>query len=97
MAVHGTLNEPFVLDEVENISQIPMGDLVTPTDIGVPDLITALAPSRFPVPPTAWGFLTDILELEMAFSRVGPPYVYTGLLYPESPYLEPTIGQIWPR
>lgn len=60
--------------------------------------------SRFPVPPFSLGFFTDIFVINeaaidnpIAFDSLGPPYIIYGALNPESDFLEPTRGQIWPR
>lgn len=54
--------------------------------------------NRFPVPPSAAGFGTDVDELvEWVSDGLGPPYIIFGSLNPESDFLEPTRGQIWPR
>jgi hypothetical protein len=55
--------------------------------------------TRFSVPSLSWGVAADLEEpIAFASSKVGPPYVITGVLSdPESNILEPTIGQIWPR
>lgn len=50
--------------------------------------------NSFPVPPTAWGWLITP-EVDLAYD--GVLAVLAGAVYPESLYLEPTIGQIWPR
>lgn len=61
-------------------------------------------PNRFPVPGFSWGFITDIfvinaaaLDNPIAYDALGPPYIIFGALNPESDFLEPTRGQIWPR
>lgn len=63
-------------------------------------LVTGQIASRFPVPPSALGFANDI-ELDLAFDRVASisqiGLFLSGALVPESAYLEPTTGQIWPR
>lgn len=58
---------------------------------------SALISGRFSIPPSALGFITEgesVLGLKLGLQT---PYVIQGALDPESPYLEPTIGQIWPR
>jgi hypothetical protein len=68
-----------------------------------PDVITSeavsFAPAVFSVPPTSFGFMTDIAEdISAPVSGLSFPYILQGVLVsPESNYLEPTIGQIWPR
>lgn len=97
MAVQGTpLISPFELSEVWLIGSMPMGDLITPFTQGPVDLMSAPLTSRFPVPPAAGGFLVDVDE-EFENLSLSPPYFIIGAMYPESDYLEPTTGQIWPR
>lgn len=86
----------FDTGDLELIEPYAFGDLITPFVGVVPDGASSPIGNRFPVPPTAGGFLTDV-EMEFAFDGVGLPWVVTGALYPESPYLEPRVGQIWPR
>jgi hypothetical protein len=70
------------------------------------DRITALAPNRFPVPNSARGFCIepsnyDTEESAVAYPIIAvktPPAFHQGVLVsPETEYLEPTTGQIWPR
>jgi hypothetical protein len=53
--------------------------------------------NRFPVPPSAFGFLTDGETLAYSIQGLHDPYLVAGALSPYSSYLEPTTGQIWPR
>lgn len=98
MATQGTpLLSPFTLVAPDLVGQLALGDVNTPFEMTALDRVEGLVrANRFPVPPVAWGFLTDV-ETDMAFSHVQAPYTIYGALFPESPYLEPTIGQIWPR
>ena len=96
MATIATLSEPYVVSSLEFVGAVPFGDLLTPYEGVVPDGVSAVVPSRFPVPPSAGGFLLDVDE-EMMQYGVEAPYFITGAMYPESGYLEPTTGQIWPR
>lgn len=101
MAQIATVTEVATVDSdtQPRVAGIPVGTL---RDV---DLVTAvvgysvIVANRFPVPPTAAAFLTEIEALEdtpMVFDVVfGPPIA--AALSPESVYLEPTIGQIWPR
>jgi hypothetical protein len=59
----------------------------------VPTISAPIAGS-FPVPPVSWANMTDIDE-EMTLDTASLPI--SGAVFPESKYLEPTIGQIWPR
>lgn len=94
MTTFGTLVEPEVVDALELIDAMPYGDLVTPFVLTSMEDVTATYPSRFPVPPTAGGFLVDV-DFEMAGDRVSANFA--GALTPEGDFLEPTTGQIWPR
>jgi len=64
----------------------------------VPSVLGTIRNNVFPTPPISWGVLTD-LDIDPVYSVTGltAPYYLIGAVYPESPYLEPTIGQIWPR
>jgi len=98
MSVHGPLCEPYTVMTIESIEPMSYGDLV---ELFVMEIIEGVVgvpiTNRFPTPPIAWGFLTDDPEDEFVFDGLGPPYDIRGALFPESPFLEPTIGQIWPR
>lgn len=63
--------------------------------------VDAVIAGRFPTPPAALGFLTDVGDEEgevfQAVEGLSTPWVIAGAVYPESPYLESTTGQIWPR
>lgn len=50
----------------------------------------------FPVPNEAKGFGTDIEVWDIGL-KITYPYYTKSALNPESPYLEPKFGQIWPR
>jgi hypothetical protein len=100
MAQIATLTQPYTADTVEVIRGIPVAPLSMPfTFSGPVSGIASTISNRFPVPPTAAAFLTlvDALEYEpFALDLVfGNPII--AALTPESVYLEPTIGQIWPR
>lgn len=94
MATIATLVSPTTVDSIDLLLPIPFKDLVTPYEITTIDAVTT-TPNRFPVPPTAWGFCTDPDEEWLPI--VGPISLINGAVSPEGPYLEPTIGQIWPR
>jgi len=98
MATQGTpLVTPFELTTIELLDDLLGTDLILPYEATSIDVVTGTNFSqRFPTPPVVGAFLVDV-ENEMAFDGIGAPYIYIGVLYPESPYLEPTIGQIWPR
>lgn len=55
-----------------------------------------LAPigARFPVPPIAWGFGD---EPDLAWSLNLLTGYIMGAVSTEGVYMEPTLGQIWPR
>lgn len=94
MVVIGDAITPYTLTELELLGPLPFGDLVTPFTLeSVPRASNPIT-NRFPVPPVAWAFLT-LVDFEPAFSKISSSII--GAVYPESPYLESTIGQIWPR
>jgi hypothetical protein len=49
---------------------------------------------RFPLPAIAWGYCVGLENALLTPVGVIP---IPSALNPESPYLEPKIGQIWPR
>lgn len=96
MALIATLAEPVVITDLELVDPYAYGDLTTPFTLDVaPTGFSAILANRFPTPPAAFGFLTDVLDA--VSDPAGIAGVLTGAVYPESGYLEPTIGQIWPR
>lgn len=102
MAQIATLTEPITIGALvseEMLTPLPSELLVTPYDTPVPDSTPAPIGGRFPTPPSAFAFLTDVeLENELSiYDGLMAPYVYIGALSPEGKFLEPTIGQIWPR
>jgi hypothetical protein len=94
------LNQPVTIDSLELIRGIPVGPLTLPYIVtGQPEDIVSTIANRFPVPPSAAAFVTDVDAFEtepMAFDLVVGNPVGSALV-PESVYGEPTIGQIWPR
>lgn len=104
MAVQGTLCAPYTQGALNLVDAIPQGGLCQPYSLDVPPSgIEGVLAQRFPVPPSAFGFLTSLNELYENIIPVGPgiglkaPHMITGAVLPEGAYLEPTIGQIWPR
>jgi len=94
-AQFGPLKE-LVVTDLELVAGIPVGGLITPQETDDVSGVTAILASRFPTPPSAFGFLYDLDPfLDIQFD--GVTKVITGAVYPESLYLEPTTGQIWPR
>lgn len=99
--IEGALATIDQIDELNLIKGIPVEPLVSPyildqSPIGSTQIITG----RFPTPPSAAGFLTMVVdengEDPIRISRIfGNPLI--GAVFPEGKYLEPTIGQIWPR
>jgi len=98
MAVQGTpLKAPFIQGVLKKLEPAAYGNLITPFVMGaVSKMTSANYTNRFPTPPIVGAFLVDVEE-EMAFDRIMSPYTITGALFPESGYLEPNVGQIWPR
>lgn len=66
------------------------------TEVEIGRAIVKLA--AFSVPPTAFAFLEQA-ENAPTFpqSKVSSPFVMQGAFTDEGKYLEPTVGQIWPR
>lgn len=93
MAVIANTVTPYALTEPNFVGPLPFKDLVTPFELESVSLVSTIS-NRFPVPPVAWAFLT-VVDAELTLDKVSS--IVTGAVYPESPYLEPTIGQIWPR
>lgn len=109
MAVQATLIQPVPdLAAIENVAGLPFGGMITPYEMTTAVDFTVdsqFVSGRFPTPAAALGFLTDVYD-----ENGDPPYrippdgilsgaggqIY-GALSPAGPYLEPTIGQIWPR
>jgi len=98
MATQGTpLVMPFTLTTIELMDDNLGTDLVVPFVMASVDALSGSNfNNRFPTPPTVGSFLIDV-ENEMAFDKIEPPYVVAGAVYPETNYLEPREGQIWPR
>lgn len=67
-----------------------------PMSVDVVEHTPLPTPGHFFFPPVAFSFLTNVDDA-WATDRVMSPYLLTGALLPEGAYLEPTIGQIWPR
>jgi hypothetical protein len=94
MATFGSLQDvPYAA--VDALAPIPQGHLEDPY---VYSAVEAIVPppltSRFPTPPSAYGFLKDGF-FEVLPGRIGSTEFY--MLHPEGTRLEPTQGQIWPR
>lgn len=97
MANQGNLAFPYELEIPELVLGAPDGFLVDDAEVVTSsDGVSAILSNRFPVPPTAGGFCVDI-DFGMETLGLSGPYLIVGALMPESGYLEPTIGQIWPR
>lgn len=108
MPTQATLCQPAAdLAVIDNVAGLPSGILNQPyTFDGVGDFTVegVIRASRFPVPPAALGFLTDITDeagdpIYPLGVTIGlqPPYYVNGAVNPPGNYLEPTTGQIWPR
>lgn len=101
MAVQfGTCRDVWIpFTDPERLATIPQGTLSDPYEVTDTDLIVPPVRSNvFPTPPAAFGFLIDVIGWDSsAFDGLMPGGLRWGAVYPESRYLEPTIGQIWPR
>lgn len=75
-----------------------IANVVSPVE---PAVIDVVAPryAAFPIVPSAQGFCVDLDNgVEFPLVRLTtPPLSLQGVLAAESPYFEPTLGQIWPR
>jgi hypothetical protein len=69
---------------------------VSPADPVLAMLVTHRSVA-FSLPPLALGFATEVEEAVSLLNRIGSPYYVNGAFSVEGQYLEPTIGQIWPR
>ena len=67
-----------------------------PTTYTVVDAVPLPISQRFPVPISATAGCRDI---DTGWSIIGTtsPYIVGSAVNPESGYLDPVIGQIWPR
>lgn len=100
MAIVAELNQPVTIDGLNLLEQIPVGGLtIGGWDGSINGLTGGAISNRFPTPPSAVGFLTLDPDEELDHIHIGatPPYVIFGALAPRSDFLEPTLGQIWPR
>lgn len=98
MVVIANAIAPYELGSLELVAAQPSAGLIDLYVMtAVDSVFGTIFANRFPTPPIAWGFLTDDPDEEFAFDRLGPPYDIRGALFPETNYLEPRIGQIWPR
>lgn len=74
-----------------------VANAVTPVVIAsVDSLLQSPIAQRFPVPPSAFGFMADIAE-GWGIVGLSSPQFIASALQPEGVYSEPTTGQIWPR
>jgi hypothetical protein len=100
MAQVGTIRDVATITSLEKLTPLSYGDFCTPFEMTLPNCISSVMSQRFPVPSIAWGFLAAVENSSVfpqwAFTR-GPPYFLGSALTPEASYLEPKIGQIWPR
>jgi hypothetical protein len=98
MATQGTpLVSPYELTTVDLVMALPFGDVNTPFEGVNPDGVDGVVRANaFPTPPIAWGFLTDVID-SWEIEGIEAPYHVGGALAPGGTYLEPNIGQIWPR
>jgi hypothetical protein len=100
MAQIANLVEPVTISAVEWFQPLPIGPLLDVDPVTSVSSVGSPIANRFPVPPSAAAFLTDVdalLDASLVFDGLTTPYIFTGALFPGSPFLEPTIGQIWPR
>lgn len=99
MATIATTITPY-LGVIEHVDPKAYGDVITPFDTPTPDLLGAVTANRFPTPASAVGFTIDpFLNIgeSIVVDGIEGPYTVAGALAPGGDYLEPHIGQIWPR
>jgi hypothetical protein len=86
---------------LDSLAPIPIGALTDDGGTVMSRIATASLTNRFPTPPAAFGFLINVVDedynLAYKLDALTSPYVINGALNPPGQYLEPTIGQIWPR
>lgn len=100
MAQIATLLQPYTAPEPPpGVQPLPVGALVDVDPVGLSAGITSTVANRFPVPPSALVFSIDPLveaDVPLELGGLYGPNI-GGALTPAGSYLEPTIGQIWPR
>lgn len=100
MTIIADLIEPVVIEagDLSFFQPFPIGGLVTVGWDGAQSGVVGVpVANRFPTPASAIAFLTDEPDEELQPVAGTSPYFINGALSPESDYLEPTLGQIWPR
>jgi len=96
MAQIANVNEPVTISALEVVQPLPIGPLLDVGTITSVTGYTTTVSNRFPVPPSAAAFLTDV-DTQMVPSQQQVSTIIYGALSVAGPYLEPNIGQIWPR
>jgi hypothetical protein len=67
-------------------------------DYMVVDSVPTPLAGALPLPRVTWGWVTTVEFVEeYVIEGFIPPYYIMSALQPEGEYLEPTVGQIWPR
>jgi hypothetical protein len=100
MAQIANVIDAATVSAIETVQPIPVGPLIDVEPETSVIGFTGTVSSRFPVPPSAAAFLTGVdsmIDEPMRFDGLTSPYLIMGAVFPESGYLEPTLGQIWPR
>jgi|tagenome__1003787_1003787.scaffolds.fasta_scaffold20989187_6 hypothetical protein len=100
MAQIAVVNEPVTIGTIQTVQPIPVGPLIDVGDVTSIVGLTSTVSNRFPIPPSAAAFLTDVDALAnepLRFDHLMTPYILVGAVAPTGSFLEPTIGQIWPR
>lgn len=99
MAQIANVTDPGTISAIEVVQPIPVGPLIDTYPITSVEGFTQIVSNRFPVPPSAAAFLTGVDEEGdlIVVAGLTSPYLLTGALFPGSIFLEPTLGQIWPR
>lgn len=104
MAQFGPLGEPYVQGDPypdQLLPPIPQGGLIDVELVAAALGVDFTKQNAFPSPPSAYGFLIDNDQLGLLFDAasvsVGVTAYLNGALQAEGSYLEPNLGQIWPR
>lgn len=86
-------------DALDMVMGLPIGALVDDWPIVQYNYTGTLLGNRFPTPPSALSFLTQVedpLGENLIDQKFASGVVLSGALAPAGTFLEPTRGQIWP-
>lgn len=99
MSVIATTTEVLAIDApLQTVNALPTMQVCdVPTGWSIEAVAGGPIAQRFKVPPSAFAFLGHDIDITLTIIPGVIGNVVVGAVYPESNYLEPTIGQIWPR